>query len=212
MLAGSQLLKGARATERALKALESPSILHVATHGFFLRSTQQLARGSRGLVLVEQGAAAEVAEDPLLKAGLALAGANGVPADPEVDDGILTALEALSLDLTGTQLVALSACQTGVGEVTNGDGVMGLRRALVLAGSATQLISLWDVDDDATARLMESYYRSLLTGRSRRDALQDAQLSLMGDPTYAHPRYWSAFLLSGDASSLDAATLRELKN
>jgi len=98
------------------------------------------------------------------------------------DDGILTALEAAQLDLYGTELVVLSACDTGVGDVQNGEGVYGLRRALVLAGAQTQVTSLWKVSDDATRALMVDYYQRLLKGEGRSAALHHAQLDMLGRP------------------------------
>jgi CHAT domain-containing protein len=109
----------------------------------------------------------------LLRSGLALAGANQLRSDN--DDGILTALEVAGLDLTGTELVFLSACDTGVGGLKIGEGVYGLRRALVLAGVQTQVVSLWRVEDVSTAELVADYYRRLIAGEGRSMALRAAQ-------------------------------------
>ena len=140
---------GADATEAAVKQVAAPTVLHIATHGFFL---EDLALGSasykRGIHVGGSQLTSTRLENPLLRSGLALAGANLHKAGD--DDGVLTALEVAGLDLWGTKLVVLSACETGVGEVRSGDGVYGLRRALVLAGSESQVLSLWKVDDDAT--------------------------------------------------------------
>src|SRR5206468_6839087 len=107
--------------------------------------------------------------NPLLRSGLALAGANnGIPSG----SGVLTALEAAGLDLWGTKLVVLSACDTGVGEVKAGDGVYGLRRALVLAGAESQVMSLWAVSDRSTRDLVVGYYQALLRGAGRGEALR----------------------------------------
>ncbi len=116
-------------------------------------------------------------ENPLLRSGLALAGANRLKSGD--DDGILTAQEAAGLDLWGTKLVVLSACDTGVGEVKNGEGVYGLRRALVLAGSETQVMSLWPVSDKGTRDLMIEYYWRLLRGEGRSAALRAVQLQML---------------------------------
>jgi CHAT domain-containing protein/sporulation related protein len=141
-------------------------------------------------------------KDPLLRSGLALAGANqGKSGD---DDGVLTALEAADLDLTGTKLVVLSACNTGVGDVKNGEGVQGLRRALVLAGSESQVMSLWPVSDEATKDLMILYYNALEDGKGRSEGLRQVQLRMMhGRKDRQHPFYWAAFIQSGEWANLD---------
>jgi CHAT domain-containing protein len=133
---------------------------------------------------------------------LALAGVNLYRSGD--DDGVLTALEAADLDLWGTRLVVLSACDTGVGEVRNGEGVYGLRRALVLAGSQTQIMSLWPVSDRETRSLMAGYYRRLLKGEGRGEALQQIRLEMLKDARLRHPYYWASFIQAGEWSGLDA--------
>ena len=140
-------------------------------------------------------------ENPLLRSGLALAGANRLRSGQ--DDGVLTALEVAGLDLAGTELAVLSACETGVGAVQNGEGVYGLRRALVLAGVRTQIASLWKVDDAATKDLMIDYYRRLQAGAGRSQALREAQLAMLKSPTRAHPYYWASFIAIGEEKALD---------
>ena len=115
---------------------------------------------------------------------------------------MLTALEASGLDLWGTKLVVLSACETGVGKVTNGEGVYGLRRALVIAGAESLVMTLWQVDDLATRDLMTGYYKRLQTGTGRSAALRDVQLEIMSNAKYTHPYYWASFVPAGDASPL----------
>ncbi|HNB74152.1 MAG TPA: CHAT domain-containing protein, partial [Acidobacteriota bacterium] len=115
----------------------------------------------------------------------------------------MTALEAAQLDLWGTKLVTLSACETGIGEAKNGDGVYGLRRALVLAGSEAQLMSLWSVSDQATRKLMVDYYTRLKAGEGRSEALRNVQLEMLKDPRRQHPFYWAAFIQSGEWANLD---------
>jgi CHAT domain-containing protein len=137
---------------------------------------------------------------------LALAGANARKSGD--DDGILTAAEAAGLDLWGTKLVVLSACETGVGEVKNGDGVYGLRRALVLAGSESQVMSLWKVSDRATKDLMVAYYRGLLAGQGRTAALRRVQLRMLASPATRHPFYWASFIQSGAWGPLATSELR----
>ena len=141
--------------------MEAPRILHIASHGFFLRPTSRAPRPAP--------AWRDRAQNPLLRSGLALAGAN--LARGAHDDGILTALEASSLNLWGTKLVTLSACDTGVGEVRNGEGVYGLRRAFVLAGAETLVMSLWPVSDYIARETMVGVLRRPAGGpRPRRRA------------------------------------------
>jgi MYXO-CTERM domain-containing protein len=196
------VLTGTAATEAAVKAAHAPAILHIATHGFFLADTREGGGGKAGAraLVLDTGVPPDTSilrtAQPLLRSGLLFAGANGVRGDN--DDGVLTALEASGLELTGTQLVVLSACESGVGEVRSGDGVYGLRRAFVIAGSETQVMSLWKVDDDATRDLMVAFYDALRGGADRAAALRSAQQSLYQTPKYAHPHFWAAFILSGD--------------
>jgi CHAT domain-containing protein len=136
----------------------------------------------------------------LLRSGLALAGAN--QRDSSGEDGVLTAYEASGLDLSGTKLVVLSACETGIGDVANGEGVYGLRRAFAIAGAESQLISLWKVSDEGTKDLMVSYYKRLLADVGRSEALRQTQLEMLSNPTSQHPYFWAAFVPSGDWTPL----------
>ncbi|HKD61406.1 MAG TPA: CHAT domain-containing protein, partial [Terracidiphilus sp.] len=194
------LLTGKMATESAVKRITAPSILHVATHGFFLTDPRRAStdispentRGTRSDSEVE---------NPLLRAGLALTGANLSHAGPE--KGILTALEASNLNLWGTRLVTLSACDTGIGEVRNGEGVYGLRRAFVLAGAESVVMSLWPVSDYATREIMASYYQGLKKGLGRGEALRQTKLAMLKRKDRQHPFYWGSFIQSGEWASLD---------
>jgi CHAT domain-containing protein len=174
------LLTGRSATKTAVEHLESPGILHIASHGFFLPHQ---------------------AENPLLRSGLALAGANLKHAPP--DDGILTALEASALNLRGTKLVTLSACDSGIGEVRNGEGVYGLRRAFVLAGTETLVMTLWPVSDASSRETMAAYYAGLRAGMGRGDALRQAKLEMLKRTGRQHPFYWASFIQFGEWASLD---------
>ena len=206
------------ATETQLKQADGPAILHIATHGFFLPDTTADTRSASPSASGEALARLRL-DNPLLRSGLALAGANLLKGD--ADDGIFTALEAAGLDLWGTRLVVLSACDTGVGEVKTGEGVYGLRRALVLAGSETQVMSLWPVSDEVTRDLMVAYYRDLQQGAARGAALQQVQLRLLArgeqqqsrrqGRDYSHPFYWASFILSGEAASLPEQTSAAVK-
>ena len=139
-------------------------------------------------------------ENPLLRSGLALANANSRSSGNE--DGILTALEASGLNLWGTKLVVLSACDTGVGEVRNGEGVYGLRRAFVLAGAESLVMSLWPVSDYTTRELMTSYYKNLKQGLGRGEALRAVQLEMLSRNRRLHPFYWANFIQSGEWANL----------
>src|SRR5262249_51745187 len=121
----------------------------------------------------------------------------------EENDGVMTALEAANLNLWGTKLVTLSACETGLGDVKNGDGVYGLRRALVLAGSESQMMSLWAVSDAATRELMIAYYTRLKAGEGRSEALRQVQLEMLKNPNRRHPFFWAGFIQSGEWANLE---------
>ncbi len=205
LFAEVDLLTGRDATESVVRALEGPPILHVATHGFFSPDSSQRRRSStswgattRGLVVVPEGASPVRGspENPLLRSGLVLAGANS-PA-PSGDDGYMSAYEVVDLDLVDTQLVVLSACETGRGDVRAGQGVFGLRRALELAGAESLVLSLWEVDDEATRVLMVAFYSNLARGVDLGQALREAKMSLRLSDDWSHPYYWAAFVPSGD--------------
>ena len=239
LLPQAQVRTRAQATETALKQANAPRLLHIATHGFFLAPESVSKADTRGLrfKLTSSGAGGvwpASADNPLLRSGLGLAGANARGAVTDAtDDGILTAFEAAALNLWGAQLVVLSACDTGVGEVRNGEGVYGLRRALVLAGAETQVMSLWPVSDRGTRDLMTEYYRRLLTqGEGRGEALRQVQLRMLAGQAgtadnadrllvkkevpsvtpaaaqkaardYSHPYYWAGFIQSGEWANLE---------
>lgn len=207
----AQVFSGSEATEALVKKLHGPRILHIATHGFFLdppEDTPKAARGkasdTRGQVEAEDAEQVRsgVQRSPMLRSGIALAGANN-RWDEEDQDGILTAEEVAQLDLQGTELVVLSACETGTGDIANGEGVFGLRRALVLAGAQSQLVSLWKVSDQGTQELMGEYYRQLKAGEGRSRALQLAQKTLRSSAPTAHPYYWAAFIPLGNWRPID---------
>ncbi|MBI4748668.1 MAG: CHAT domain-containing protein [Acidobacteria bacterium] len=206
MFPEAQLKMKSDATEAILKQAVRPKMLHIATHGYFLEDVpQELAVAESPQ---SRQALAELLKDyenqrelnPLLRSMLFFAGANrGGTGD---NDGVMTALEAAQLNLWGTKLVVLSACDTGLGDVKNGDGVYGLRRALVLAGSEAQMMSLWAVSDQGTQELMTEYYTRLKAGEGRSEALRNTQLKLLKDPKRQHPFYWASFIQSGDWTKL----------
>ncbi|QIR41386.1 tetratricopeptide repeat protein [Tolypothrix sp. PCC 7910] len=195
----TNIILGKQATEAAIKQLNAPRILHLATHGFFLPD-KEVKPPSNDLNKQLEKAPALNIENPLLRSGLALAGFNNRQnkQKTDTDDGVLTALEVAGLNLRGTELVVLSACETGLGDVKIGGGVYGLRRALVIAGSQTQLLSLWQVADDGTKDLMVKYYEKLRAGKGRHEALREVQLELLNNPEYQHPYYWASFIPSGN--------------
>ncbi|MGB3560784.1 MAG: CHAT domain-containing protein, partial [Geitlerinemataceae cyanobacterium] len=202
LFANSSIFSQSQATENALKRLNSPNILHLATHGFFLEiatpePSEDSPFGSTADALRPQP---ETQENPLLRSGLAFAGAN--PRQSGDDDGVLTALEVAGLRLRGTQLVVLSACKTGVGDVATGEGVYGLRRALTISGAKTQVMSLWNVETYATQHLMTEYYQRLAQGEERGEALRQVQLEMLRGDTFQHPDFWAAFLPSGEWGEL----------
>ncbi|PCI23526.1 MAG: hypothetical protein COB67_12675 [SAR324 cluster bacterium] len=188
------------AEEQQLRNLKDPpQMLHIATHGFFLGAEESLVKR---LLSVQRGGLQKIpppGDNPLLRAGLAFAGINAnAPFLGEIDtdnDGVLTAMEVLGLDLTGTKLVVLSACETGVGEIHDGEGVYGLRRAFQEAGVENVVNSLWPVSDEGTRRLMEEFYGRLFEKVPIQQALKGAQLNLINSEEWSHPYYWSAFVM-----------------
>jgi CHAT domain-containing protein/tetratricopeptide (TPR) repeat protein len=188
------LFTGVKASKQLFRCLASPRILHVATHGFFLPEINETETPSPSAIL-RPGL-----ENPLLRSGLALAGANLLrpdgASDNQTESGILSAEEVMSLRLSGTELVVLSACETGLGDVRIGEGVFGLQRAFVLAGARSSVMSLWKVPDDETCRLMESFYAAMEAGSARSPGLRQAQLAMKSE--HPHPYYWGAFVFQGD--------------
>lgn len=219
-LLGVRALTGGAATEAALRQSGTPRILHIATHGLFLQDVElsvpfaldpsrrsfsflQLRSKLVGASYVER-LPGEV--DGMNRSALALAGVlqGGREKDSE-QDGLLTAQEARSLDLEGTQLVVLSACDTGQGGLSIGQGIYGLRRAFLVAGAETLVTSLWRVADDATSELMEMYYQRLLDKQKPGDrlgAMVEAMQKLRGQPGRSHPYYWAPFLVIGQDGPL----------
>jgi CHAT domain-containing protein len=214
---GVTLLKGQEAEEAKIqKAMQSARYLHLATHGFFLGDECGFAEEARGIGGVRPGAGSAGGmmlgmeasgpvrkENPLLLSGLALAGANnswkGGRGGGE-NDGYLLAMEVANLDLEGVELVTLSACQTGLGEIKRGEGVFGLKRSFMIAGAESLVMSLWSVPDKETKELMIDFYTRILAQNPRRDSFCQSQLKLMKSGpagAYRHPYYWAAFQYIG---------------
>lgn len=181
-----------KASEASIKKVENPRVFHVATHGFF----KEAPKASK----VDQEYNETAAYDnPLLKTGLLLSGAgdilNQTQFNYNVDNGILTAYEAMNLNLDKTDLVVLSACETGLGEVQAGEGVYGLQRAFLVAGARTIIMSLFKVSDDATQQLMVKFYRKWIETGNKRQAFIDAKKEIRNE--YRDPIYWGPFVMIG---------------
>ena len=196
---------GPDAREAELKAVVSPRVLHLATHGFFLsdqefKHTNSFAWSSAFTRLgPPKGGTPNGWENPLVRCGIALAGANHALqiTNAIAEDGLLTGLEASLLNLQGTELVILSACDSGTGEVKIGEGVMSLQRAFRIAGAESVLASHWPVNDKATSRLMTEFMRRWRAGEPRAQAWREAQLELLRSKDFSNPYFWSAFTLTG---------------
>jgi CHAT domain-containing protein len=176
------------ATEANLKNVRSPQILHIATHGFFLSDLDINDE-------LQSDEERQITQNPLFRSGILMAGA-ALKQESGQEDGVLTAFEAMNLHLDKTELVSLSACETGLGEVRNGEGVYGLQRSFLVAGARTIIMSLWQVDDVATQELMSSFYKSWLSGGDKFQSFRQAQLEVK--ERYKHPFYWAAFVLIGN--------------
>ncbi|GBU28365.1 hypothetical protein R84B8_01923 [Treponema sp. R8-4-B8] len=169
-------------------------LIHLATHGFFLPDTK---RPTDDRQQQQSSGALKPIDNPLLRSGILLAGGNHAWTNEPVEgveSGILTAAKIAGMNLLGAKLVVLSACQTGLGDVKNGEGVFGLQRAFKLAGVETLIMSLWEVSDEATALLMSTFYNEwLISGKSRQEAFKEAQKKVRAK--YKAPFYWAAFVM-----------------
>ncbi len=188
-------------TEESFKALSGRRIgcLHISTHGFYY--TKKEADNARYQFLLFNDNMVSAEDKALTRSGLLLSGANQVlereTIPDNVEDGILTAKEIADVDLRGLDLVVLSACQTGLGDIAQGEGVFGLQRGFKKAGANTILMSLWKVDDEATQILMTQFYKNYVSGQTKRQSLLSAQkyLKEYRKGKYKEPKYWAAFIL-----------------
>jgi CHAT domain-containing protein len=189
-----RVITGEDATEESFKQLSghSPRIIHLATHGFSLPDSEAKGKNLQS----SDDNQFTMADNPLLRSGIIMAGANrvwnGSPPLPGKEDGILTAYEISNLDLSNTELVVLSACETALGDIKGTEGVFGLQRAFKLAGVQNMILSLWPIPDKETAVLMDLFYTNKLKGMSNYDAFYKAQHIMRKNYP---PYYWAAFVL-----------------
>jgi CHAT domain-containing protein/Tfp pilus assembly protein PilF len=194
------VLGGSKATEAGFKAaVPGRRIVHLATHGFFDARAGRAAPGARSI----GGLSPQKSAGSLVRSGLAFAGANRPEQLVAGEDGILTAEEIAALDLSSAEWVVLSACDTGLGSVQEGEGVLGLRRAFEVSGASTLVMSLWDVDDAATREWMELLYRAHFENRrSTAAAIREASRGVLSWASVhhktTHPFFWGAFVAVGD--------------
>ncbi|MDH4091658.1 MAG: CHAT domain-containing protein [Cyclobacteriaceae bacterium] len=181
------------ASEENVKDMNSPKIFHIATHGFYKPTVQSTLQDEL------QESEASINQNPLMRTGLLLRGAGDLMDKTDynynVENGILTAYEAMSLNLDKTDLVVLSACETGLGDLEAGEGVYGLQRAFLVAGAKVLIMSMFKVDDDATQKLMLLFYQKWLNSDNLRQSFIDAKKELRVE--YPEPIYWGAFMMIG---------------
>lgn len=194
----TRLFEGESANEESFKALShkgSNRYLHIATHGFFLKDSKDITTNQ--FVLNNYSIDKDKALTPMQLTGLLFAGANRAWKNsnviPGIEDGILTADEISHIDLRGTEVVVLSACTTGLGDFSSPEGVFGLQRAFKLAGVKTIIMSLWEVSDEATSKLMQLFYENISHGMETHNAFRKAQFELKKQND--NPFEWAGFVL-----------------
>ena len=185
-----------KALEEVLLSVKEPKILHLSTHGYFLKDQDVRHQQKIGFISDEEDKIVDFSiENPMLRSGIVLAGVNASLKEGK-DEGMVSADKILGLNLKGTDLVVLSACETGVGDVKRGEGVFGLKRSFILSGAKTVVMSLWSVPSKETAELMTDFYTLMAMGKPKADALREARLNLMKKKS--NPFYWGAFVMVGN--------------
>ena len=214
----SVLYQDQEALEEVIKMAKNPRVLHVATHGFFFENLTRKTTDNQNHTMIESSSLDfdlndmqsvghkekfVVKSNAMMRSGLVFAGVSSYAKyknqyNPEIktEDGILTAFEAQNLNLDHTELVVLSACQTGQGDINYGEGVFGLQRGFRTAGARAILMSLWNVSDEATQELMTTFYQLWLGGKGKREAFRKAQLKVK--QKYKLPYFWGAFVMVGE--------------
>ncbi|MBR2030909.1 MAG: CHAT domain-containing protein [Alistipes sp.] len=196
---GVKTYTGVVGNEESFKSLSGKKIpiIHLATHGFFYKNDDVNKKPFLEQICMESQNYFK-SDNSLKRSGLILAGAQrawtGKQIPSNVEDGILLAEEIAAMDLSGTDLVVLSACETGLGEITS-EGVFGLQRAFKKAGVQTLIMSLWKVDDNATSLFMQTFYKHWLDGKSKHEAFSIAQSTVRDNESYSNPYYWAAFIM-----------------
>jgi len=185
-----------KALEEVLLSVKEPQVLHLSTHGYFLKDEEVRHQQKIGLISQERDQIVDIGiENPMLRSGIVLAGVN-ISLKEGKDEGMVSADKILGLNLKGTDLVVLSACETGVGDVKRGEGVFGLRRSFILSGAKTVVMSLWSVPSKETAELMTDFYTLMAMGKPKADALREAKSNLMKKKS--NPFFWGAFVMVGN--------------
>ena len=193
-----KLYESTHATEESFKAMDdhSPQIIQMSTHGFYISDKKEIEENSY-FSMYRPKAHGEANVSPMIRSGLILAGGNGAWTGKQIiegiEDGILTAEEVSRLNLSGTELVTLSACQSGLGNTESSEGVFGLQRGFKMAGVKTLVVSLWNVNDDVTSKLMKLFYTNWISGDSKAEAFKKAQLAIKEQ--YSNPYFWAPFVM-----------------
>jgi CHAT domain-containing protein len=187
-----------KALEEVLFKAKDPRVLHLATHGYFLKDEEAKQRPKMTFMSRDKEVFVDLEiENPMLRSGIVLAGANASLKEGR-DDGIVSAEKILGLRLKGADLVILSACETGVGDMKNGEGVFGLKRAFILSGAKTIVMSLWSIPSKETTELMTDFYTLMAKGKTKSESLREAKLNLMKKKS--SPLYWGAFIIVGNSN------------